>query len=240
MRIILCRGIGEPASSPMLRTVTTEILKLGYVPEVVNLPWKAQYGPVPDPLGDDFHDALAHGKELLRRELDKGPAVVLGYSGGAQLAGDFVVDIGHHNLIALGLVADPGQPKGATGNYSRWGITGARIPFGTPTAWIADPNDGIPLCPANSPLRTLADQSEKFSLIDPVAWGFGLWIKLVRGDFQKVDAFKQFTEGEWWEAADLLHGYVFGRDHTSYGTRIDPRTGNTYSRDLAEWVVKFL
>ena len=57
--------------------------------EVVNLPWSATYGPVNqqgDPLGESFDKALEYGRVLLRAALDLGPAVVVGYSGGAALA----------------------------------------------------------------------------------------------------------------------------------------------------------
>ncbi|AXQ64472.1 lysin B [Gordonia phage Neville] len=232
--LICARGIGEPIKSPMLMSVVRELEYLqARKIRVLHLPWSASYGPVPNPFGESFDKALATGFEMLDDLLDDGPAVGIGFSGGAKLLGDFT-RVRHPNLKAVGLIADPAMPW-LTRNGNRFGITGSRNVSGLPVMWKADPKDGIPLCPSNSPLRTLADQSSAFSLGDPAAWGESMFTKLRRGQFQQVDPVRQFTMGEWLEAIKLFRGYGRGGDHTSYATRKE-RNGRTYTQNLAAWL----
>ncbi|QNJ57151.1 lysin B [Gordonia phage Rabbitrun] len=232
--IVCARGIGEPIESPILMAVVREVQRLRGKPvRVIHLPWSASYGPVPQPFGESFSQSLRRGFEMLDNAL-LAPAVGLGFSGGAKLMGDAAAQ-GHRNLKAVGLIADPAMPMGVVRQRTRaWGITGQRKIERTPVLWKADPKDGICLCPPNSPLRTLADQSEAFSLGDPAAWGESMFTKLRRGQFQQVDPLRQFTMGEWLEAIKLFRGYK-GGDHTSYATRKE-HNGKTYTQNLAAWL----
>ncbi|QDM55997.1 lysin B [Gordonia phage Trax] len=233
--IVCARGIGEPLKSPILMAVVREVERLRGKPvRVIHLPWSASYGPVPQPFGYAFSRSLADGYRMLSDYLGTGPAVGLGFSGGAKLMGDYA-SWGDKRLRAVGLIADPAMPNNVPGMpRGKWGITGHRPIDGIPAMWKADPKDGIPLCPSNSPLRTLADQSEAFSLVDPAAWGESMFTKLRRGQFQQVDPLRQFTMGEWLEAIKLFRGYK-GGDHTSYATRKE-HNGKTYTQNLAAWL----
>lgn len=238
-KLILCRGIGEPANSPMLQNVVRELATLGKYPLVVNIPYSASYGPAGKQglLGESFNDSLKTGRQLLRAELAKGPAVVLGYSAGAKLAGDVAVEK-PDNLLAVGLIADPAMPYTAKNN-GRYGITGSRPVTTVPCKWSADPRDGICQCPTNSPLRTLADQSEAFSLGDPAAWTADMWHRWSTAHWQPTNLWGQITTDAWPEAARLFYGYLWGGDHTSYGLRRETN-GKTYTRNMAEWVQTWL
>lgn len=181
-RLILCRGIGAPLEDNLL----TGMARMIPDAEVVNLPWSATYGPVNqqgDPLGESFDKALEYGRVLLRASLDLGPAVVMGYSGGAALAGE-VAREGHPNLVAVALVADPFDP----GRGSVYGIAGRRTVSGVPVMRRANDDDVIARCPSDSPLRVIADASAAFSLADPRAWGRDLLVRFAAGRVASVFA----------------------------------------------------
>lgn len=239
MKIISVRGIGEPLFSPIIGSVVRHLNRItGEQQRVTSLPWKAEYGPVPNPLGSSFKDSLESGKRLLLQELEKEPALVIGYSGGAKLAGDVAVSK-PKNMVALGLIADPAMPMGVVRTRTRaWGITGQRPIDGVPVMWKADPKDGICSCPPNSPLRTLADQSQAFSLADPAGWSNDVFQRLLRGAWQEVNLGQQFTQGEWFKAIELFKGYAFGGDHISYGLRRE-HNGLTYTENLAHWLAQY-
>lgn len=162
-RLILCRGIGEPLHTGLLSRLPGLLAA-----DHIDLPWTAQYGPVgrEGPAGESFERSLAAGTRLLRAELDRGPAIVVGYSGGAALAGN-LAKTGHRNLVAVGLVADPLDP----GTARTHGIAGRRPITGPPVHRLRNLDDVICSCPADSPLRAIADTSAAFSLADPAAWG---------------------------------------------------------------------
>lgn len=235
MRLITARGIGEGMRDNMLGQLVRALPQWDHV----ELPWSASYGPFNperNPFGEAFSDALGSGAAKLRAELDKGPAVLVGYSGGAALVGNVAAEL-HPNIRAVGLVADPFQP-----GVERFGIGGARyITQKVPIRWIGNPKDAICNCDVDSPLRTLADQSAAMSLGDPVAWGRDVLDRLSRDRWQRVRL-------EWWnlpgvlrqyaQAVDDVHGYL-GLDrlseHTVYNWRRGP-SGDTDLHDLAVWL----
>ncbi|RYF57962.1 MAG: PE-PPE domain-containing protein, partial [Comamonadaceae bacterium] len=175
LSVLVCRGIGEPLPSPMLANVTRLLDRKRFV--VKEIPWRAQYGPVPAALGSSYDKSLDTGRTMLLKAIaaDPNPVILLGYSGGAALAGNVAAEIAqgkHPELEVRGaaLLSDPLSPRVI--NRDGWGIAGSRwIGGGFPVWHMSDPADVIARCPANSPLRTLADQSAAFSLADPVAWG---------------------------------------------------------------------
>jgi len=230
MKVITVRGISEPIESPMLANVT----KLIRNAEVAPIPYSAQYGPVPRLTGMSFDRTVAQGESLLRAELDKGPAVVLAYSAGALIAGN-VAARGHRNIRAVGLISDP--MRSTTTADGTWGIAGNRWIPGTFPVWqMADPKDVITCCPANSPLRTVSDQSSAFSLVDPLAWSWDLVERLRQQRWQAtIRDWRNLREvwAAYSAAIDGAQGYLFARDHVSYGKRIY-RDGRTYCEWLAD------
>lgn len=210
-RLIRVRGIGEPMSGNLLEGVSRQVKGV----EVIELRHPAEYGPVPRPGGNSYVATTGLGQSLLLRELDNGPAVVLGFSAGAAIAGN-VARLGHRNLRGTVLLADPHQPDWGTDSF---GIAGGKDAPNTRWVWRLD--DPIPYCPRDSPLRTLADQSAAFALGDPKAWLTDIADRLQKRRWQQVAV-------RWWEPMSVWQQYSravedvrnYRRNHPAYGAHL--------------------
>lgn len=240
MTVLACRGIGEGLRENMISNVTKHLDPARF--RAREVPWEASYGVLPQWLGTSFNRSLSSGRELLKQMIadDPYPVILLGYSGGAALAGNVARDIGQGlhlgrlDIRGVGLISDPLRPTDWTDNT--WGIAGARhIGIWAPVWQMADPSDVITRCPANSPLRTLSDQSDAFSLVDPAAWSWDMVQRLRTQRFQATirdwrnvpEVWKAYSQ-----AIDGAQGYLFGGDHLGYATRIY-RDGLSYTAWLA-------
>jgi pimeloyl-ACP methyl ester carboxylesterase len=208
MKIIRVRGIGEPMKGNMLSGVTSRIPDA----EVVELPYSAAYGFVPDPKGAAYAVTLVTGTDLLRRELDKGPAVVLGYSAGAHIAGNVAAG-GHKNLIGVGLIADPAMP-----GRGKYGIVGSRPVPNVPVKWIANPGDIICQCPDPSPLRTIPALTREVSVNpDRAKLNAAVLAELTSGRLAAALRFWRgnpiATDAYWRTAIEGARGYRDGTQH---------------------------
>lgn len=234
LRIITCRGINESIEHNMLSGVVLQFPNT----EHVELPWEATYGAVGgNILGRSFSQATEYGEHLLRAELDNGPALVFGYSGGAELAGN-VAKAGHRNIVGLGLVADPSNPNGRKN-----GIRGPRnIKGDFPINWVSNDDDVICSCPSDSPLRAFAKASEGFSLGDPMFFTLSVLRQLSTEKFRKYlfNPFAIASTGERYEEAyrdaclylgiNPANPFQVGRcAHTAYDQKIE---------DLAWWAAR--
>lgn len=244
--VIKCNGVGErQGDGNMLANVTKLLDPKRFV--VKELPYSVSYGPVPAPLGSSFDTSLREGRTLLLDMIrrDPNPVVLLGYSGGAALAGNVAAEIGawkHPDLDvrATGLISDPLRPYGwgGLGFGTGWGIAGSRVIPGAARVWhMADPADVITCCPVNSPLRTFAAQSSAFSLVDPIAWGWDLIDKLRhpwKWPGSAIDWSDPLGTIARFKAARIgAEGYLLRGSHTNYHTRIY-RDGRTYCEWLAD------
>lgn len=240
MITVLCsRGIGEGLRENMLSNVTKHLDPARF--RAREVPWSASYGPVPEPLGTSYNASLAAGRGLLFKMIadDPYPVILLGYSGGAALAGNVAAGMWQRpdlDVRGVGLISDPLRPSDQW-DEMEWGIAGARTISSRrfPKWWLADPSDVITSCPANSPLRTLADQSSAFSLVDPRAWSWDMVQRLRQQRFQATIRDWRNVPEVWRaysQAIDGAQGYLFGSAHTSYATRIY-RDGLTYTEWLA-------
>lgn len=242
--VLRCRGIGEPmGDDSMLAHVTKHLDPARFRTREVT--WAASYGPVPGLAGVSFDMALREGRIRLLNMIadDRYPVVLLGYSGGAALAGNVAAEIARGDYPELdvrgvGLISDPLRPPDPWGSQEPWGIAGsrpiARVWF--PVWHCADPADVITSCPANSPLRTLADQSAAFSLADPREWGWDLIRRVRERRFQATIRDWRNVPEVWrayGAAIDGVRGYLTG-DHTSYSTRLYPGSARTYCEWLAD------
>ena len=95
--------------------------------------------------------------------------ILLGYSGGCKVVHDWLDSKARLDLDrvkAVGLLSDPFRPatrwQDQTPNPGGYGIAGSRLgPIAGRTFWTSFRDDVISSCPADSPLRTVADLSDK-------------------------------------------------------------------------------
>lgn len=249
--VVLCRGIADPMDTGMLHNLDR------YLPpdefEIMDLPWKAEYGPAPNLFGDPFEKNLSDGISLLKRlclydRADTG-IVVVGYSGGAQLAGDVLRDLaackargaGAANVLGGALLSDPSQPKGIPGAGDKFGIRTSRtVGNAIPVRWYFDTKDVICCCtpPPDSLLRVFADASAEFSLAGPAAWSGSIPRLLVRKwqtylvPWNNPLKLRDQINTAIYEA----EGYLYRGDHTAYPVRYDPSDGLPYFESMANWI----
>lgn len=186
--VLTCRGIGEPLHGGQMLDHVTQHFPDDW--QVIKVPWEAQYGPVGQAgvVGASFDRSLSLGQHFLREMItDAGPdpIALLGYSGGAALAGHVTAELDSalaEKVAAVGLMADPFQPRGIS--ERGFGMAGHR-PIDHPGAmWSYSDADPICVTPELSPLRTIADQTAAMALGDPAAWGTDLINRLRRGRWQ--------------------------------------------------------
>lgn len=150
-----------------------------------------------------------------------------GFSQGAAAAGDAAMEIGAGlhpglELDAVALIADPLRPVGGMmpglAPADGYGIAGMRPIIGNfKTFWAANPADVITSAGAGSPLRSLADFTEMFSLGSPQEaerWMQALIARATQRRWQR-----------WWSIENVLtwggaikdaQGYLSGRHTVDY------------------------
>lgn len=212
---------------------------------VREVPWSAAYGPVSGLGGESYANALNAGKAILLRMIDEapGPAVLLGFSGGADLVSMVADEIGaglhpRLSLSGVALIADPSNPQEHSGS-TQWGVARSRhIRRSTDNyfpVWRAnDPNDPIPLCDADSPLRWLADSTAGLTLRG--GWTRSTYTRLAAKQMQQVVVNWNDVRGvgaQFARARFQLDGYLWRGDHVSYARRVEPGTGGTWTDNLA-------
>lgn len=240
MRLITVRGIGEPRSPhPNLLDRFAK-----HFPNYhrTDLDWSAVYGPVGgDVLGESFVSAVARGEELLEEEIvtGGGPAIIVGYSGGAEVVGNVVnralsrndakSNLLERSIVFAGLVADPSCPPDRSGYYGIRGYENrAAARNSSRVGWASNPDDVICRCPADSPLRAIAAGSEGFALGDPKYWANDLISKLKRdtlwrwmlGDRPRYE--QAYRDACGYLGRNPANPLLFGRNtHRNYNNRID-------------------
>lgn len=162
--------------------------------------WPASMATVGGPLS--WGQAAKIGVDNLDRIMRENPGrsvVLLGYSGGCKVIHDWLDSKPRFELErvkAVGLLSDPFRPstrwQDGTPNPGGYGIAGARLgPVGGRTFWTSFREDIISSCPADSPLRTVADLSDKIpgSFLDDLGrhlregdWQLANYMRLWRKD----------------------------------------------------------
>lgn len=189
--LITARGIGEARTRNMLTQLVANLPAW----EHIELGWGAEYSFVNAQRrwdGLSFEKSLADGQRMLtdtidrRLSVDPSPRFVLaGYSGGAALVHRWLVDHwrSYPEIVGVVLVADPHAPKSTDG----FGVAGLRpLMQRGPVVWVSNPRDMICCCPADSPIRTIGDQTAMMSFCDPTAWGLDLLDRLKNSRWQAI------------------------------------------------------
>lgn len=187
--VIRARGVGEIVGQPQMLDLVTRQFPQDQI-EIVDAPWSGSYGPVPTTNGPSYMDSLARDADMVRGLIRETPnlVILLGYSGGAGLMGHVAASLPDHPdllVAAVGLVADPFQPRGVDVR-GLFGVAGSRpvdVP-GVHVVWAFHGSDPIPCTSELSPLRTFADQSLAFSLTDLDAWAGDLLHRVRTGTWQ--------------------------------------------------------
>lgn len=196
IHVLTARGIGEPLVGNMLDGLVARLPRDWERHEVV---YPAEYGFVngtSNPWAQDFASTKLAGvaaltalvAEILAVDPDA-RFVILGYSAGAQVAGDFVASRPGVPVAACALVADPSNP----GTRKLYGVAGSRlVPYAIE---VARPDDVICCCPDSSPIRVIARLTERMQLADISVWGRDVWVKL---SDPKVRSQIEAELGPWW------------------------------------------
>jgi hypothetical protein len=177
-----------------------------------------------------YGDSNATGRRILLDAIRDTPnrACIGGFSQGAAAAGDAAMEIGAGlhpglELDAVALIADPLRPPGAgipgVNPADGYGIAGARpiAGRGIKTYWAANPADVITSAGAGSPLRSIADFTEWFSLGSPEeadAWMRDLIARAKQRRWQRWWSIEHWQT--WGGAAADAAGYLTGRHTVDY------------------------
>lgn len=212
----------------------------------VKLPWEASMAGVGGPLSWDV--AAYKGTLALDHIASEYPfegLVLLGYSGGCKVVHDWLDTRPEHRdrVKAVGLMSDPFRPyrrsQHGLPDPGGYGIAGQRLgPIPGRTFWTSNPRDVISSCPIDSPLRTLADLSDRIpgGFLDDFAghmrlnsWQLANHIKMWKRDpLGYLNALPRRMH----EARLGVEGYLTGAHTTAY-TRGDPSLAIRLARSMA-------
>ncbi len=207
----------------------------------VRAEWPASMAGVGGPLSWTVaaHHGLLSIDHLLRTHPNR-QAILLGYSGGCRVVHDWVDTRpqDRHRIAAVGLLSDPYRPYGRwqhrVPDPGGWGICGQRMGhLPHDTLWSSHPDDVISSCPPDSPLRTLADLSDRIpgGFIDDfvnhirlrdwqLATHIGMWRHDPLGYLRSLGPRMEL-------ARRGVYGYLTGAHTTAY-----TRPYNTHDGDL--------
>lgn len=238
MLVLYADGIGSAAlpddSDESILGVAARDVAARVGGEAVRIPWPASMAGVGGPLS--WERAAEIGVAALDEFVDARPGVpvvLLGYSGGCRVIHDWLdgATHAHGRVKAVGLLSDPFRPAArwqhGTGDPGGSGICGERLgPLPDRTFWSSAPGDAISSCVPDSPLRTLADLSDKVpgSLLRDLRGHLG------RGDWQLANYMKL------WRRDPL--GYLLGLGPRMVRARADVRGYLTGAHTTA-YVVPF-
>lgn len=176
--IIWADGIGTRKLDPndeasvllsVVQHLASSLSEHGHQAYSSKVPWRASMAMVGG--NTSWHHAATEGvwmiDEIIREYADGNTKfILLGYSGGCKVIHDWVNTRPTHQVAAVGYLSDPFRPRGrwqsGTLNPHGHGIAGEdEGPIGGKTYWTSFSEDVISSCPPDSPLRTLADLSDK-------------------------------------------------------------------------------
>lgn len=254
MRILYADGIGSARFSPntgnSILEVTATRLSAALGAPMERVEWPASMAGVGGPMS--WEEASRIGVEYIDDALARSaePVLLLGYSGGCKVVHDWMDQAGLRisRVAAVGFVSDPFRPKGkgqyGTPDVPGFGICGPRTgPIPDRTFWAAWPGDVITDCPGDSPLRTLADLSDRIpgGFLDDFGghlslndWQLANHIELWRRDplAYLLNLPRRMREARWG-----VHGYLTGEHTTVYVEEWGPPTDRrSYAVRLADTI----
>ncbi|MFI5781116.1 PE-PPE domain-containing protein [Nocardia sp. NPDC051570] len=232
--VLTCRGTGEPlGGSANLLTAVTQRLDPGKYALGGDVDYPASIGPV-NPLratdGCSERQSIEAGVAALAAAIRRVPDKVglLGYSLGAQVVTRFLEAKARGafddcELVWAANIANPLRLEGDSIDPDPigFGINGQRgaWPDDIFTWEVAAPVDGITSCPADSPLRGLADGISAFGFAELGGWSADLADRLRRNRWQpnRIEWWRHPAHAweQWSRAATLMEGYLVGGTHTT-------------------------
>ncbi|OZE95074.1 hypothetical protein CH302_19225 [Rhodococcus sp. 15-2388-1-1a] len=237
--VILCRGIGEPYEQNLLRAVTKDLDRKRF--NVIELVWSAEFGGVPRWDGDAFGVSVANAQAGLFELIRRFPgAIILGYSGGAQVAGNVAAEIGRGmhlglSISAVGLISDPSRHTAQIIGQNRGGqgIMGGRYIAGNFQVWqLSAWGDPISELPFGNGLGVLAQGIEFWSIKDPARWMDDLKRKALTGRLRFWDRTIDWVGAHQWSL-----GYTRDGRHTCYYRENMADSNITYAQKLTQLIV---
>ncbi|MFE3191642.1 PE-PPE domain-containing protein [Nocardia sp. NPDC059240] len=230
--VLTCRGTGEPLASPRnLLTGVTGRLDPGKYEIGPDVDYPAAIGPA-NPgrglYGCSELQSIDRGVAALVAAIHATPNQVgiLGYSLGAQVVTRFLEAKarGEYPDCEIAWAANIANPLRREGDSIDerpigFGINGQRgaWPDEFPIWEVANPLDAITSCPADSPLRALADTVSAFGLAELGGWSADLADRLRRNRWQPASFGWWLRPVRTWElwtrAAALMSGYLEGGAH---------------------------
>ncbi len=211
----------------------------------VKLTWEASMAGIGGPLSWDLaaHKGVLTMDAVIRDNPHE-QIVLLGYSGGCKVVHDWLDTRPewHHRVEAVGLMSDPFRPyrrsQHGLPDPGGYGICGQRLgPIPGRTFWTSNPGDVISSCPVDSPLRTLADLSDRIpgGFVDDFAnhlrlnsWQLANHIKMWKRDpLGYLNALPRRMD----EARRGVEGYLTGA-HTHAYTRGEPSLASRLARTI--------
>ncbi|WP_083894973.1 PE-PPE domain-containing protein [Nocardia tenerifensis] len=232
--VLTCRGTGERLGAPanMLSFVTRRLDRTKYSigPDI---DYPASIGPANPEIyydGCSEEQSVAQGVEALAAEIRATPnrVGILGYSLGAMVVTRFLEAKARGEYLDCEVewaanIANPLRREGdsISPDAVGFGINGQHGPWpeDIPTWELAHHADGITCCPADSPLRTLADTVSAFSFAAMGGWGSALAERIHSNRWQpnRCDWWRDPVHHwrSWSQAAALMDGYLRGGAHNA-------------------------
>jgi hypothetical protein len=246
--LITVRGTGEPqdGADTMLTLVTSKLdpARFHFLADCV---YPASIGVANqtfNPTGPSEDQSVAAGianiATLIRSTSNQ--VGLLGYSLGAEVVSKFLEAqaAGQYSDCQLAFSACVANPLRRVGdsidpNPQGYGINGMmQCEPPNPHFECANPNDGITSCPADSPLRDIADAVSAFGLAAIGGWSQDLVNRLLERRWQPANWGNILHPVKTWEtyqtAADLVGGYLTGQHTTVYSQGLTDRLADVINR----------